>query len=80
VKRLEVRGSEQTKASGAQMSMAGEQIGMLREYVIGQLEQITERSQVAKARIDEHELKINMVMRNQDYLKNAASNGMFNGA
>jgi hypothetical protein len=31
---------------------------------------------VAKARIDEHELKVNMLMRNQDYLKNAMGNGM----
>ena len=34
---------------------------------------------MVKARTDEHELKINMVVRNQDYLKNAASQGMFGG-
>ena len=80
VKRLELRGNEHHKSSGVQMSLAGEQIGMMREFIMGQLEQLTEKQQVTRARTDEHELKINMVMRNQDYLKNAAANGMFNGA
>ncbi len=53
--------------------MASEQLGMMREFIMGQLEQITERQQIVKARTDEHELKINMVVRNQDYIKNAAS-------
>jgi hypothetical protein len=73
VKRLEARGVEQWKVSGAQASMASEQLGMMREFIMGQLEQITERQQIVKARTDEHELKINMVVRNQDYIKNAAS-------
>ena len=79
MKRLEMRGAEQNKASGAQASMASDQIGMMREFMMAQLEQLNERHQIVKARTDEHELKINMVVRNQDYLKNAATNGMFGG-
>jgi hypothetical protein len=73
VKRLEMRGAEQHKISGSQMSMASEQLGMMREFIMSQLEQLNEKQQIVKARTDEHELKINMVVRNQDYLKNAAT-------
>jgi len=55
-------------------------MGMMREFIMGQFEIINEKQSVAKARIDEHDLKINMVMRNQDYVKNAAANGLFGGS
>jgi|LauGreDrversion4_2_1035121.scaffolds.fasta_scaffold118603_5 hypothetical protein len=43
VKRLEVRGAEQHKISGSQMSMASEQLGMMREFIMSQLEQLNEK-------------------------------------
>ena len=44
-----------------------------------QIEQFNERSTLLKTRVDEHDLKINMIMRNQEHLRQMASSGMLGG-
>jgi hypothetical protein len=69
VKRLELRGNETFKASGAQHSSNSDQIQMMKDFFMSQMEQFNDRSTLSKSRLDEHDLKINMVMRNQEHMR-----------
>ena len=73
VKRLEARGFDSLRQTGAQHSLVSEQLAMAREFFMVQLEQINERTATLKAKVDEHELKVGTLVRNQDYLKVALS-------
>ena len=64
VKRLELRGNETLKATGAQHSSHSDQIQMMKDFFMSRMEQFNDRSTLLKSRLDEHDLKINMVVRN----------------
>jgi hypothetical protein len=76
VKRLEQRGNETLKASGAQHTSTSDQMQMMKDFFLSQMEQLNDRSTLLKSRLDEHDLKINMVMRNQEHMRQVAASGM----
>jgi hypothetical protein len=53
----------------AQHGMTSEQLQMIKEIVMGQLDQINERNTLAKSRIDDHEIRLNTLQRNQTHLQ-----------
>ena len=69
VKRLEQRGHESSKQSGAQLSSAAEQLQIVRDGVAAQVEALHERQALLKARLDDHELKVSTLLRNQAHLQ-----------
>lgn len=48
--------------------MTSEQLNMVKEFVMNQLDQINERNTLIKARIEDHEVKINTIQRNQNHM------------
>jgi len=46
------------------MNLTSEQIMMVKDFVMVQVEQFNDKNTMLKSRIEEHELKINMVIRN----------------
>lgn len=53
---------------------------MIKDFVMNQMESFNERNAMIKSRIDEHDLKINMVMRNQEHMRQVANSGMMSYA
>ncbi len=76
VKRLEARGNETMKATGAQHSLNSEQIAMMKDFIMTQMEQFSDKTTLLKSRLDEHDLKINMSLRNQEHFRQMVSSGL----
>lgn len=64
VKRLEQRGQESSKQSGAQITTTGEQLQIVKDYMMSQFEMLQERQALFKTRLDDHDLKVSTLLRN----------------
>jgi hypothetical protein len=51
---------------------------MMKDFIMAQMESFNERTTLFKSRLDEHDLKLSMVMRNQEHMRQVASSGMMN--
>jgi len=43
---------------------------MVKEFVMVQFDQISDKTTILKSKMDEHEIKINTLLRNQEFLRN----------